>query len=70
MLIYFVAIILQKTSVIIKFVLYNVVRLREQAKAHQLADLIEDRNETIQNLAQVMSDVKEMTDDIRGQTRL
>ena len=37
------------------------ISIREQAQAHQLSDLIADRNETIHMLDTLMRDINDMT---------
>ena len=45
-------------------------RIREQAETHQMADLIQDRNETINMVAAVVRDINDLPADIKDQKRL
>ena len=50
--------------------LANRLKVVEHAQSHQIADLIQDRDETIDNVAKYMTDVASVIGDIRAQTRL
>ena len=45
-------------------------RMHEAAKAHQMADMIESRNETFKQFESLMRDVRDITGDIEAQTKV
>ena len=44
--------------------------IHEQAKAHQMQDLIQDRASTIKLVSETMKNIGELTADIKEQTQL
>ena len=49
--------------------LANKLKIHEHATTHQIADLIQDRDETIDNVATYMKDVADVIRDIKVETR-